>query len=142
MLVLDTNVASELMRPKPDPTVAAWIAERDATEMFLTAVNEAELLYGIAIMPAGRRRDLLATSMTRWLNLGFSDRILPFNSAAARAYADIASDRRRAGRPIGEADCQIAAIVHSRGAILVTRNVRDFEGMGVDVINPWSAAQT
>ena len=139
--VLDTNVASELMRPEPASAVVAWIAERDAQDLFLTAVSEAEMRYGIAIMPAGRRRDLLASSMTRWLDLGFSDRILPFDSAAARAYADIASDRRRAGRPIGEADCQIAAIAHSRGAFLVTRNVRDFEGMSVDVINPWSVAQ-
>ena len=141
MLVLDTNVASELMRPEPASEVPNWISERDATEMFLTAVSEAELLYGIAIIPAGRRRDMLAAAMTRWLDLGFSERILPFDSSAARAYAEIASEKRRAGRPIGEADCQIAAISHSRGAVLVTRNVRDFEGTGVDVVNPWSVVQ-
>ena len=141
MLVLDTNVASELMRPAPASEVANWISERDATEMFLTAVSEAELLYGIAIIPAGRRRDMLAAAMTRWLDLGFSERILPFDSSAARAYAEIASEKRLAGRPIGEADCQIAAISRSRGAVLVTRNVRDFEGTGVDVVNPWSAVQ-
>lgn len=141
MLVLDTNVASELMRPKPASEVADWISERDATEMFLTAVSEAELLYGIAIIPAGRRRDMLATAMTRWLDLGFSERILPFDSSAAHAYAEIASEKRLAGRPIGEADCQIAAISRSRGAVLVTRNVRDFEGTGVNVVNPWSVAQ-
>ena len=142
MLVLDTNVASELMRPEPAPAVAAWIAERDAKEMFLTAVSEAELLYGIAIMPAGRRRERLAATMNRWLELGFSERILPFDSAAARAYAGIAADRRLAGRPIGEADCQIAAISRSRAAILITRNVRDFEGSGVDVVDPWTAARS
>ena len=141
MLVLDTNVASELMRPEPASEVADWISERDATEMFLTAVSEAELLYGIAIIPAGRRRDMLAAAMTRWLDLGFSERILPFDSSAARAYAEIASEKRLAGRPIGEADCQIAAISRSRGAVLVTRNVRDFEGTGVNVVNPWSVAQ-
>ena len=141
MLVLDTNVASELMRPAPASEVANWISERDATEMFLTAVSEAELLYGIAIIPAGRRRDMLAAAMTRWLDLGFSERILPFDSSAARAYAELASEKRLAGRPIGEADCQIAAISRSRGAVLVTRNVRDFEGTGVDVVNPWSAVQ-
>ena len=98
MFVIDTNVASELMRSAPASTVAAWIAERDAEELFLTAVSEAELLYGVAIMPAGRRRTMLEDSMTRWLDLGFVERILPFDSAAARAYAEIAADRRRAGR--------------------------------------------
>ena len=140
MFVIDTNVASELMRSAPASTVAAWIAERDAEELFLTAVSEAELLYGVAIMPTGRRRTMLEDSMTRWLDLGFVERILPFDSAAARAYAEIAADRRRAGRPIGEVDCQIAAISRSRGAALVTRNVRDFEGTGVDVVDPWTAA--
>ena len=140
MFVIDTNVASELMRSAPAPMVAAWIAERDAEELFLTAVSEAELLYGVANMPAGGRRTMLEDSMTRWLDLGFVERILPFDSAAARACAEIAADRRRAGRPVGEADCQIAAISRSRGAVLVTRNVRDFEGTGVDVVDPWSAA--
>ena len=137
MFVIDTNVASELM--KPAPAVAGWIAARDAEELFLTAVSEAELLYGVAILPAGRRRQTLETAMTRWLDRGFADRILPFDSAAASAYAEIAADRRRAGRPIGEADCQIAAISRCRGAALVTRNIRDFEGAGIDVVDPWTA---
>ena len=142
MLVIDTNVASELMRPDPTPTVAAWIADRDLEELYLTAVSEAELLYGVAIMPTGRRRNALEAAMSRWLALGFADRILPFDSSAARAYAVIASHRRHAGRPIGEADCQIAAISRSHGAVVVTRNVRDFEDTGVDVVDPWTAAQT
>ena len=138
MFAIDTNVASKLMRPDPTPVVAAWIDDRDAQEMFLTAVTEAELLYGVAIMPAGRRRNVLEAAMTRWLDQGFRERILPFDSVAARAYAEIAADRRRAGRPIGEADCQIAAICRSRGAVLVTRNVRHFGGTGVDVVDPWA----
>ncbi|MCZ0935806.1 MAG: type II toxin-antitoxin system VapC family toxin [Gemmatimonadetes bacterium] len=138
MFVIDTNVASELMRSEPTAAVAAWIAEHDAQDMYLTAVTEAELLYGVAILPAGRRRNALEAAMTRWLNLGFRERILPFDSAAAHAYAEIAAERRHAGRPIGEADCQIAAISRTRGAALVTRNVRDFGGTGLAVIDPWS----
>ena len=140
MFVIDTNVASELMRPEPAPTVATWIADRDAEEIYLTAVSQAELLYGIAILPAGRRREALEAAMIRWLELGFAERILPFDSAAAKAYAEIASGRRRVGRPIGEADCQIAAISRSRDAVLVTRNLRDFEGTGVELVDPWTVA--
>ncbi len=140
MLVIDTNVASELMRPAPNPTVAAWIAGQDAEALFLTAVSEAELLYGVAIMPVGKRRSAVEAAMREWLDLGFTQRILPFDSAAARAYAEIASVRRRAGRPIGEADCQIAAISRSRGAVLVTRNVRDFEVTEVELVDPWAVA--
>ena len=139
MFVMDTNVVSELMRPEPAAAVAAWIGEHDAEDLYLTAVSEAELLYGVAIMPAGKRRHRLEAALHRWLNLGLRGRILPFDSAAARAYAEIAAGRRAAGRPIGEADCQIAAISRSRRAILVTRNVRDFEGTGLPVIDPWSA---
>ena len=141
MFAIDTNVASELMRPEPTPAVAAWIAERDAQEMYLTAVSEAELRYGVAIMPVGKRRNALEAAMTHWLDQGFRERILPFDSAAARAYAEIAADRRQAGRPIGEADCQIAAICQSRGASLVTRNLRDFSGTGVDIVDPWAATK-
>ena len=137
MLVIDTHVASELMRPVPTPRVAAWIAERDAAGMYLTAVSEAELRFGVAILPAGKRRDALDAAMRRWLDLAFASRILPFDSAAARAYAEIAADRRQAGRPIGGADCQIAAISRLHGAVLATRNVRDFQGTGVEVVDPW-----
>ena len=98
MFAIDTNVASELMRPEPTLAVAAWIAERDAQEMYLTAVSEAELRYGVAIMPVGKRRNALEAAMTHWLDRGFRERILPFDSAAARAYAEIAADRRQSGR--------------------------------------------
>ena len=138
MYAIDTNVASELMRPVPTPGVASWIAEQNARELVLTAISEAELRYGVAIVPAGRRRTELEAAMTRWLEVGFRRRILPFDSAAARHYADIASNRRRAGLPIGEADCQIAAICRSRGAALVTRNMRDFKDTGIEIINPWA----
>lgn len=138
MFVIDTNVASELMRPNPAPAVAAWFAEHDAEHIYLTAVSEAELLYGVAIMPEGRRRVALEAAMSRWLDRGFVERVLPFDSMAARAYAKIAASRRHTGRPIGEADCRIAAISRSRGAVLVTRNVRDFEDTGVKLVDPWT----
>ena len=139
MYAIDTNVVFELMLPQPAPSVAGWIAERNARDLLLTAITEAELRYGVAIVPVGRRRNELEAAMTRWLEVGFGDRILPFDSTAARHYAEIASGRRRAGRPIREADCQIAAICRSRGAVLVTRNVRDFEDAGIEIVSPWSA---
>ena len=141
MFIIDTNVVSELMRPEPEPAVAAWIAERDAQELYLTAVNEAELRYGVAIKPVGKRRNELEAAMTRWLDQGFRERILPFDSLAARAYAQIAADLHQAGRKIDEADCKIAAICRSRGAVLVTRNVRHFNDTGVEVINPWPVTE-
>ncbi len=140
MFVLDTNVVSELMRPVPSPAVEKWVAECPAEDLFFSAVGEAELRFGIATMPVGARRELLAAAVEGMLREDFSGRVLPFDSEAARAFAWIAAERRSAGRPISHADCQIAAIAHSRRATLVTRNVRDFEGIGVDVANPWGSA--
>ena len=139
MFILDTNVVSELMRPAPDPAIASWVAERATSSLFLTAVTEAELRFGLAVMPPGKRRDGLAAGLERMLETGFANRILPFDSAAARAYAWIAAARRRRGQPAAQADCQIAAIARSRGMAVATRNVRDFEEMGIDVFNPWDA---
>ena len=143
MFILDTNVVSELMRPAPDPAIASWVAERATSSLFLTAVTEAELRFGLAVMPPGKRRDGLAAGLERMLETGFANRILPFDSAAARAYAGIAAARcrrGRLGRPAAQADCQIAAIARSRGMAVATRNVRDFEEMGIDVFNPWNSA--
>ena len=140
MLVLDTNVVSELMRPAPDPAIATWVAERATSSLFLTAVTEAELRYGLAVMPPGKRRERLATGLERMLKTGFANRVLPFDSGAARAYAGIAAARRRAGRPFAQADCQIAAIAQARGMAVATRNVRDFEDMGIEIFDPWEGA--
>lgn len=137
MYVLDTNVVSELMRPTPDPGVEAWVAQRRAAHLYFSAVGEAELRYGIAIMPAGRRRDVLAAAVDGLVREDFAGRVLPFDSAAARAYAEIAAVRRSAGRPVCQADCQIAAIACAHGLSVATRNLRDFAGMGIDVIDPW-----
>ena len=137
MIVLDTNVVSELMRPLPTPAVEAWVADRPAATLFLSAVSEAELLYGIAIMPAGQRRDGLETDVDAMLREVFAGRVLPFDSDAARAYAGIAASCRAAGRPVSQFDAQIAAIARSRGMAVATRNIRHFEGMAVDIIDPW-----
>lgn len=138
MIVLDTNVVSELLRASPEPKVEAWLAARDGAEIFLTTVSEAELRLGVAIMPSGHRRDMLMKAVDGILVEDFRARILPFDSPAAIAYAGIVADRRAAGRPISQFDAQIAATAQVHGAVLATRNVRDFEGCGIDVIDPWS----
>ena len=140
MFVLDTNVVSELMRPAPDPAMSSWVAERATSSLFLTAVTEAELRFGLAVMPPGKRRDGLRAVLERMLDTGFANRVLPFDSVAARAYAGIAATRRRRGRPVSQADCQIAAIAQARGMAVATRNVRDFEDMGINIFNPWDGA--
>ena len=138
MIVLDTNVVSELMLDAPNPDVLAWVDGIPALELFVTAVTEAEIRTCIAFLPDGARRRSLANAAERMLGRLFAGRILPFDSDAARAYADIAADRRAAGRPIGEADCQIAAIARSRGMAVATRNIRDFPETGIETIDPWA----
>lgn len=140
MIVLDTNVVSELVHRSPDPAVEAWVEGYALEDLFFSAVGEAELRYGAAIMPAGQRRETLASDIESMLRASFENRILPFNSAAARAYAEIAAARRAAGRPVSYPDSQIAAIAHSHGMAVATRNIRDFEGMGIAFINPWTSA--
>ena len=140
MIVLDTNVVSGLMLPERDSATASWMAGQATSNLYLTAVTEAELRFGLAIMPPGRRRDGLASALERMLRTGFANRVLPFDREAASAYAEIAAARRRTGRPISQPDCQIAAIARSRGMAVATRNLRDFEDMGIDVIDPWEVA--
>ena len=140
MIILDTNVASELGKAEPAPEVAAWLARQSFTELYLTAVNDAELLYGIERLPEGRRRDQLAAEDEGLIDEDLGGRVLPFDRASARAYAEIRVARERAGRPFGETlhrDCMIAAIARVNGAAVATRNVSDFEGCGVEVVNPW-----
>ena len=139
MIIIDTNVVSDLMRAKPDPAVLSWFAGQAADMLFLTAVSEAELRTGAAILPAGQRRDRLVGAIDAMIDQDFAGRILPFDSPAARCYAETAAARRAAGKPIMDADCQIAAIARACNAAIATRNVRDFEGCGIEVINPWNA---
>ena len=139
MFVLDTNVVSELMREHPNDSVLAWVDSQVAETLFITSITEAEIRTGIAILPDGQRRRLLNDAAERAFSVYFSDRILAFDSAGAQLYALIAADRRAAGRPISQADCQIAAIARSRGGAVATRNVDDYTGCGIEVFDPWSA---
>jgi predicted nucleic acid-binding protein len=136
MIVLDTNVLSEAMRPSPDPAVARWMVRERGRGLFTTAVSEGEIIYGIAILPGGRRRRDLEAAAQRILAL-FAGRILPFDSLAAREFAAIVADRRRLGRPIEGFDAQIAAITRAHGMSLATRNSQDFAEAGVPIIDPW-----
>lgn len=140
MIVLDTNVVSELLRPAPAKQVGAWLSVQDGATIYFTAVGEAELRHGVAILPPGRRRTGLSRAIEGILEEDFRDRILPFDRAAASAYAAIAAERRAAGRPISQFDCQIAAIARARGATVATRNTGDYEGCGIEVIDPWLPA--
>lgn len=138
MIVLDTNILSELMRPRPVQGVLAWLDRQAADRLFTTAVSEAEIRYGLTLLPAGRRRDLLVDAATTAFGELLKGRVLPFDSDASAPYAAIAGTRRASGRPISQFDCQIAAICRARGATLATRNVDDFMGCGIDILDPWA----
>ena len=139
MILLDTNVISELMRSEPAQMVLDWFGKHDAADLFISAITEAELRTGVAILPEGQRRDRLQLAIDAMIDQDFQGRVLPFDSPSAKAYAEIAAQRRAAGRPVAEADCQIAAIARATDAPIATRNVKDFDGCGVRVINPWNA---
>ena len=115
----------------------AWVAARPVQSLYTTAVAQAEILHGVALLRAGRRRNALQSAADSMFREDFAGRVLAFDGDAARAYAGIAATRRRAGRPISQLDAQIAAIASSRGASLATRNLGDFAGCGVDLVNPW-----
>ncbi len=142
MIVLDTNVLSEGLRPQPSPKVLEWMRLEPISALFTTSITEAELFCGVALLPDGRRRQALEAVIAQLVGTQFADRIIPFDSAAAREFADIAASRRRAGRSIGEADCRIAAIARSRGASLATRNAGDFTDCGLTIIDPWRGSAT
>jgi predicted nucleic acid-binding protein len=138
MIVLDTNVLSEIMRPPADrsPAVFDWMAARPGDDLYTTAITTAELLAGVAVMPDGRRKSELERGIVRMATL-FDTRILPFDHVAAHHYADLRRVRRLSGRPVGAFDAQIAAIARANRMSVATRNVKDFADCGVDLINPW-----
>jgi len=138
VILLDTNVVSEVIKARPDLVVARWLAGRPAESVFVSAVTEAELRFGVALLPEGRRRTALADALENLIAEDFAGRILPFDSEAAVEYGALAASRRQVGRPISVPDAQIAAIAVARGAILATRNVADFADCGLRIINPWT----
>jgi len=137
MLVLDTNILSAMMRSPLVPEVAAWVAAQPEDLLYTTAVSQAEVLAGIQLLPDGRRRAALERAARAMFADEFDGRILPFDSDAAAAYADIFAARKRGGRPTAPHDLMIAAIARANDASMVTRDVRDFEGCGLTLINPW-----
>ena len=138
MTILDTNVISELMNPAPAPRVVDWLADyRSAHQLFITSITVAEILYGIEILPDGKRKAKLDIEANAMFGQDFAARVLPFDEQGARALSRIASAQRRRGRTMAEFDAQIAAIAQVHGAGLATRNVADFDGCGIRLVNPW-----
>jgi toxin FitB len=140
MIVLDTNVVSELMKSHPSRGVLAWLSAQRRDDLFTTTVTMAEILYGVELLPKGKRRDQLLRQAEDTFAEDFGSRVLSFDERAAYEYAQIASERRRLGRPISFSDAQIAAIARANGAALATRDVGDFEVSGLTLINPWEAS--
>ena len=137
MLVLDTNMLSAMMSAEPMRKVADWLLNQPSEDLFTAAVCQAEILSGIAILPNGRRRAALEEAARAMFADDFDGRVLPFDAEAAVAYAEVFAARRKAGRSAGTADLMLAAVARVRGASVVTRNVADFEGVGLTIINPW-----
>jgi toxin FitB len=139
MIVLDTNVVSELMRAEPAPAVLAWLRQNSGAGLYTTAVTVAEIRYGIARLPEGQRRESLHQAANE-IFAAFPRQVLPFDLAAAGAYADVVAGRERLGHPIDGSDAQIAAICRTQVASLATRNTKDFTDTGIEVIDPWQQA--
>ncbi len=137
--MLDTNVISELMRPEPNSGVVAWVTRLSPAAVCTTAVSLAEVRFGIARLPSGRRRALLNAAADD-VFVTFADQVLPFDAVAARQYADVVVERERAGAPISGFDAQIAAICRANRAALATRNTSDFDRLGLNLIDPWTTS--
>lgn len=138
MFILDTNVLSAMMHRSRVPEVAAWIAAQEEERLFTTAISQAEVFSGLAVMAEGRRRREFENAAADMFE-EFEGRILPFDSGAAEAYAQMFAIRRKAGRPTTPLDRMIASIARSRAASMVTRDTGGFEGLGLEIVNPWTA---
>lgn len=137
MILLDTNVLSELMKPTPAEGVVRWVESQAATSLYTTSITQAEILHGILLLPAGKRRKSFSDAAEEMFEEDFAGRVLPFGGDAARFYAEIAAQRRQRGRPLSHFDAQIAAIARLVGAPLATRNLLDYEHCGIDLVDPW-----
>lgn len=137
MILLDTNVVSELLRPAPAQQVLDWLSAQPRASIFTATIVRAEILYGIHLLPEGRRKTGLMDAALAIFGEDLAGQVLNFDSSAADAYADIAATRKSAGRPISQIDAMIAAMARSRGARLATRNVKDFEGCRIETHDPW-----
>ncbi len=137
-VLIDTNVLSELMRPRPLPVVLAWFEKQKEVEFYTSAITQAELLLGVALLPSGKRRNAIADAIERMFEQSFVGRCLPFDDLAAREYGVLVAERSRAGLPISTEDAQIAAIALSHQFTLVTRNTKDFLNIaGLELVDPW-----
>lgn len=138
MIVLDTNVLSAVVRSEPSPA-KEWFAQQDPDDLWTTAINAAEMLFGVYLLDEGERRDSLQMAVSGLLFEDYAGRVLPFDGLAADEYARLVARLRRAGTPTGTLDAQIVAIALAHGASIATRNVGHFENCGVDLVDPWSA---
>lgn len=141
MIILDTNVVSEPLKSGADQAVLKWLDAQAPETLYLTTVSLAELLAGLEVMPAGRRRTALKSALVEQIAMLFEGRILAFDRAAADAFSRVYASAQSAGNPISFADCAIAGMAAANGFSIATRNVRDFKGAGVTIIDPWTAAR-
>lgn len=139
MIVLDTNVVSAFMQLEVDPVVLAWLDAQPAESIWTTSVTVFEIRMGLELLAAGRRRRMLEDAFAKMLEEDFEGRVLPFDLAAAHSAGRIAAERRQSGRPVEMRDVQIAGIAAARKASIATRNVRHFQGLGLNIIDPWVA---
>lgn len=137
MIVLDTNVLSELLRAVPDARVLAWMDAQPTDLLFTTAITQGEMLYGVHRLRPGARRERLHADIEAIFSADMAGRVLAYDGASAAAHAAVAAERQAMGRPVSQSDAMIAGIVRAHGARLATRNVRDFEGCGIELIDPW-----
>ncbi len=139
MILLDTNVISATMASTPPSAVLSWLNRQRTDNLYLSAITIAEIAYGIRILPEGKRRRNLATRFKSFVDRGFEQRVLVFDNASALEYAEIMAHRRQIGRPMSVPDGQIAAIARQHGFIVATRNTRDFEECGLELVDPFEA---